>query len=112
MKETLWKRTKNAVKQNNSLQSVLFILFCILIGGIVMTIGVAIFESTYVYPSIRIFIATYLTGGILFTIGLAGVAIIILLLTMIKEKPKILFSSNMIIRYILLIIAIILLNIK
>lgn len=112
MKETLsmlWKRTKNAVKQNNSLKSVLFILFCILIGGIVMTIGVAIFEPTYVYPSIRIFIVTYLAGGILFTMGLAGVAMIILLLTMIKEEPTILFSSNMIIGYIVLLLAILLL---
>lgn len=107
-----WKRVKDTVEQNKSLQSVLFTLFCIFLGGILATIGVAIFQPTYVYPSIRIFIATYLAGGILFTMGLAAISIIIVLLNMIKENPKILFSENMIIRYMLLLIAIILFSIK
>lgn len=107
-----WKRVKNVVEQNKTVGSAVFTLFSIFIGGILATIGVAIFEPTYVYPSIRIFILTYLTGGILFTMGLAAITIIIVLLNMIKENPKILFSENMIIRYMLLLIAIILFSIK
>lgn len=84
------KQIKNLVEQNKSVGSVVFTLFSIFIGGILSTIGVAIFEPTYLYPSIRIFIATYLAGGLLFTIGFAAIAIIIVLLNMIKQNPKIL----------------------
>lgn len=104
-----WKRVKNIVEQNKSVGSVVFTLFSIFIGGILSTIGIAIFEPTYVYPSIRIFIATYLAGGILFTMGLAAIAIIIVLLNMIKEDPKILLSRNCIVPFILLLILIFLL---
>ncbi len=75
-----WKRVKNIVQKNKSIQSAVFTLFSIFIGGILATIGVAIFEPTYVYPSIRIFIATYLAGGILFIIGIVAIVINIALL--------------------------------
>lgn len=80
------KQIKNLVERNKSVGSVVFTLFSIFIGGILSTIGVAIFEPTYLYPSIRIFIATYLAGGLLFTIGLAAIAIIIVLFKYDKGK--------------------------
>lgn len=106
---TAWKRVKNVVTQNKSVANAVFTLFSIFIGGILATVGVAIFEPAYVYPSIRIFIATYLAGGILFTMGLAAIAIIIVVLNMIKENPKILLSRNCIVPFILLLIVIFLL---
>ena len=90
----VWKRTKSSIEQNKSVGSAVFTLFSIFIGGILTAIGVAIFEPTYVYPSIKIFIATYLAGGILFTIGVAVIATIIVFLTIIKENTPILFSRN------------------
>ena len=104
-----WQRVKNVVQQNKSLGSVVFTLFCILIGGILTTIGTAIFEPTYVYPSIKIFIVSYLAGGILFIIGLAAIAIILLAITIIMKKPEILLSGKCIVPFILLLIIIFLL---
>lgn len=104
-----WKRGKYILEQNKQVSSAVFILFSILIGGMLSTIGVAIFEPTYVYPSIKVFIVAYIIGGMLFTICLAAIALSLLVITIIKENPKILLSENCIVPFILLLIVLFLL---
>lgn len=50
------------------LKSICTIAILIIIGGILATIGETIFEPNYTYPSIGIFIISFLVGGVEFVV--------------------------------------------
>lgn len=73
----MWKRIVKGARS-----SVLVTVFSILIGGMLGAIGVAIFTPTYAYPSIEVFILSYLAYGVLFTICLVVIILAVLAITL------------------------------
>lgn len=72
----------------NVLKSICTIEILIIMGGILVTIGEAIFEPTYTYPSIGIFIISFLIGGVAFVVFLVFLVSMIMAVNMLLKILK------------------------